>query len=305
MPRAPEHLLRTAFVFDDLRVLFAPVPKAGSTAILRALAEVVGLKPEDFARSRKLEVTRSLAVHDGAVWGSSYRLEGRSADALDEILGSGDWLRVTVVREPGRRLWSAWVSKVLVRDPRFVSAFGESWFPAVPATAHDILGSFRTFVRTLPEVDRHDPHWLPQADLVGAGAIEYDHVGRVEELDRTAAVLGERVSSWGRTLPALRRENPTILPFTPAVFDRLALAACTHWTEPDRAAFGYEPLAPVAEEPEAAWFAAVEAAIPAVRAVIERNERFGDLHRLLDEGDPGSRPVSIRGFLRRGAARSS
>ena len=262
MPPTPDYLLRSALVVDDLRLLYVPVPKAGSTAILGALAEVVGIGPDDLAQSRKLEATRSLAVHDGSVWGPSFRFDGRTDDERDEILGSADWLRLTVVREPARRLWSAWVSKVLVRDPRFVAVFGESWFPPVPATAEDVLAAFREFVRGLPTAARHDVHWLPQADLVGASTVSYQHVGRVEELDTTAAVLEERVRSFGATLPALRRENPSILPFVPALFDPETAVACARWTEPDRQAFGYEQVAPAPGPPEQSWFQAVDAIIP-------------------------------------------
>jgi len=301
--RVSDHLLQTAVVLDDLRLLYAPVPKAGSTSILWALAEAVGLTPEEFARSRKLEVTRALTVHDGSIWGPSYRLEGRSAKEVEWILGSDEWFRFTVVREPVRRLWSGWVSKVLVRDPRFAAVFEETR-PTAVSSARDVLESFRAFVCALPSRDGwHDPHWTSQADLIGAADVTYGHVGRVEQLDRTVAVLGEYVESKGGTLPALRRENPAILPFSPGVFDRRALAACAVWTTKDREAFGYEILSNGAEEPSDAWQAAVEAAIPAIQALIERNERIADLRGMLTgagEHEPlGAKRAQARGVARR------
>jgi hypothetical protein len=293
--RLPDYWLRTAFCFDDLRLLYAPVPKAGSTALLRALAVVVGLEPERFSRSTKLEATRSLTVHDGSVWGASYRVAGKTSGELEAILDSADWLKLTAVREPSRRLWSAWVSKVLVRDPRFVAVLREDLFPDRPSSAREVLEGFRTFVLALPGSDRHDPHWLPQAGLVGADVVPYDHVGRVEELSRTAELLDAHLRTFGASLPPLSRDNPAILPFSPAVFDSPTLDACLRWTEPDRVAFGYEPPAPTSDEPEQAWFAAVEASLPALHAVIDRNERIGDLHELLeDHGDGRSRRRAIR-----------
>ena len=283
MRDVPDYLFRTAHVFDELRLVYAPVPKAGSTAILGALAEVVGLAPADLARSRKLEATRALTVHDGSVWGESYRLEGRPQAEVATILGSDEWYRFTVVREPAGRVWSAWVSKVLVRDPRFVSVFGEDWFPAVPSTARDVLDSFRRFVVSLRDADRTDAHWQPQASLVGLPTIVYRHTGRVEEIDRTVTLLGEYLESRGRRLPLLRHENRAILPFTPALFDAPARSACDLWTAPDREAFGYPPLDDAFDDPPGEWFVTVDASIAALQAVIERNERIGDQHRLLAE----------------------
>jgi hypothetical protein len=299
----PRHVLETAVVLEDLRLLFVPVPKAGSTAIMWALAEIVGLKSDDFARSRKLEMTRALAVHDKSIWGTGYRLEGRSAEELEWILGSDEWLRVTVVREPMRRLWSGWVSKILVRDPRFSGILREL-SPNSIASARDIVESFRRFAGALPGRHAwHDPHWLSQADLIGLGDVGYGHVGRVEHLDRTMAVLGEYVVSKGGGVPALRRENRSVIPFTPSVFDREALDVCTSWTTRDREAFEYQPLAAAEEEePDDAWLGMVEATIPAIQAVIERNERIADMRHMLDARPvrraAGSRLRGIRSTLR-------
>jgi hypothetical protein len=278
-------VLREAVVFDDLRLLYVPVPKAGSTAILWALAKAAGLRTRDFLHSHKLEVTRALAIHDASIWGASHRLTGRSTEKVAHILRSDDWFRLTLVRDPVRRLWSAWVSKMLVRDPRFVRAFGnEDWFPRQPRAASDVVESFRRFVSILPaRADEwHDPHWSAQVDVLGLPAIEYGHVGRLERFDETVSLLADYVGARGRTLePPASSENPSLIPFDPVVLDRSSLDACNLWTARDRGAFGYEPLLDVTDPPADAWVATVEAALPAIQAVIARHERIADLRRML------------------------
>jgi hypothetical protein len=254
-----------------------------------------GLDAEDFARSHKLEVTRWLAVHDASIWGASHRLEGRSTEDVKRILESDEWFRLTVVREPSRRLWSAWATKVLVRDPRFVAEFGEDWFPPVPSSATDVVDSFRRFVCTLPTraAEWHNAHWSPQADLIGLPNVAYGHVGRVEQLERTAAVLNEYVVSRGGRFPALGLENPSFLPFAPGLFDSATLAACNLWTARDYEAFGYEPLSTAVDAPDDTWYATVDANIAAIQAVIERNERIADLWRMLEDRDPARRGLRL------------
>jgi sulfotransferase famil protein len=291
----PGHVLQEAVVFDDLRLVYVPVPKAGSTAILWALAKATGLSTEDFNRSHKLEVTRALAVHDTSIWGASHTFEGMSMGELEPILWSGEWFRLTVVREPVRRLWSAWVSKILVRDPRFVAAFGrEDWFPPPPTTSNDVLESFRRFAGVLPtrSGEWHDPHWSAQADVIGVADIAYGHIGRFEQLDRTMAVLADYMGARGRRLPPLRPVNQSLVPFHPGLFDRPSLDACTTWTARDRATFGYEAPSAVADRPDKAWHAAVDAAVPAIRAVIERNERIADLRRMHAEAEEAQSATS-------------
>ena len=283
LTKAPEHVRLTGIVVEDVRVLYVPVPKAATTSILSALARVAGLDLRRRLRSRKLEVTRSQTIHDGSLWGPEHRLGARDEEELGWILGSDDWFRFTVVREPVRRLWSAWVSKVLVRDPRFLAAFGEDWFPPAPTSATDVLASFRTFVSGLPtRPDWSDSHWSSQADLIAPG-VEWDVVGRLEDMDGVARAVAGHLGAHGATLPRVRNENQSFLPFTPALFDEAAYDACLEWTARDCDAFGYEPLAYAGGDPDPSWHARVEEALPMIRAITERNVRFLDLWRIEDE----------------------
>jgi hypothetical protein len=282
----PDHVVINGVVFDELRLVYVPVPKAASTSILTALSEIAGPSLELRLQSRKPEATRGLTVHDGSLWSSANRLSQMTASERDRRLRSDEWFKFTVVREPARRLWSAWVSKVLVRDPRFLLMFGEDWFPDVPSSASEVLDAFRAFVSALPDrPDWEDSHWAAQAALAGISTIEYDHVGRLESLDRTEALLREHAERHGSTLPPVGAENGSLLPFSPGLFDRSAHEACESLTEDDCRAFGYAPLRYAGGELGAEWRAAVEASIPALRALVERHERLLDLWRMQADGD--------------------
>jgi Sulfotransferase family len=295
-----DYVLRESVALDELCLLYVPVPKAGSTAILWTLADLAGLGAEDFERSHKLEVTRALTVHDLSVWGPSRRLAGRSAEEVEWILGSDDWLRITVVREPVRRVWSGWISKILFRNPRFATFVGDA--PPI-ASSQDVLDEFRSFVRALPDrPELRDVHWASQADLIDLGNVTYGHVGRVEDLDATMAVLAAHVAPKGVRLAPFRRENPSFVPYSPGVFDERALEACLAWTARDREAFGYPD--PASEgEPDEAWHAEVQAVLPAIHTIVEQNERIGDLRALVEELRGATGGSSWRRRLRRGAAR--
>jgi Sulfotransferase family len=289
----PDHVVSTTVVFDDLRLAYVPVPKAATTSILGALSELAGVRPEDRACSRKLEVTRALTVHDGSVWSSRHRLKGRDQDELDWILQSDEWFRFTVVREPARRLWSAWVSKVLVRNPRFALMYGDDLFPAPPSSSRDVVESFRRFVLALPDrPEWSDSHWSSQADLLGVPAVPFAHVGRVEQLDRTAAAVAAHLRSRGARLPPWRLGNESYLPFSFALFDRPATLACRELTARDRDVFGYEPCPYVDGGPDDRWHATVDASVPVIRALIEQNERFLDLWRMLPEREDRARATA-------------
>jgi len=280
----PRHVEDSAIVLDEAKLLYVPVPKAGSTAMLWALLELVDLERDDFIGSAKLEVTRALTIHDLTIWGNERRLVDRPAEDVQAIFDSPDWLTFTIVRDPVPRIWSAWVSKILLHDPRFVSAYGsEEWFPEPPRSAREVVEAFRHFVAALPDrpAEWHDPHWSSQADLVGGGTVDYDLVGRVENFGGVVEVVDAHLRARGRGGLTVRRENPSLVAFVPAVLDAESWELCAAATERDREAFGYGLVPRASGEPDPSWVTDVESRIPAIHAVIERNERIGDLKELL------------------------
>lgn len=281
--RIPQHVEHAAVALDGVRLLYVPVPKAASTAILWGLAKCDGLSEEAFVGSTKLEVTRALTVHDVTRWGNERRLRGRSESDRDSILRSDTWLRFTVIREPVRRLWSVWVTKILVRDPRFVAMFGgEPWFPTTLRAPEDVIKGFRRFVAVLPTrpASWHDPHWSAQCDLIGVGDVDYHVIGRVENLDAALARVNEHVRRQESPALDFERENASLLPFSPGLLDQRTADACAEWTARDRDVFGYVQFEH-REDIDQTWLDGVQAVLPAIRAIAERNERISDLRSLL------------------------
>ena len=285
---APErHINTRIFVFEELRILYVPVPKAGCTSLMWALARSAGLDEERFRGSFEWEVTRSLTIHDLGMWPKEFRFGLLSDERKQEILGAEDWFRFTVVRDPFRRLWSAWQSKILMNEPQFIKKFSDQpWFPRSVGSPDDILESFRKFLAAL-EQDRElvsaDVHWAPQVALTAYGDFPYTHVGRVEELGDTVEALGKHVESVnGSTFPSLPRTNVTPLPFTPELFNASDVKILGEAFADDLEAFGYQPPPSEALDAECppSWFEKVSAAASALEEIRRRNERIADLRTL-------------------------
>jgi hypothetical protein len=252
--------------------------------VLWALANLAGFGVEHFMESSKFETTRGLTIHHMSLLGSSHRLDGRSSHDILRLFESAEWLTFALVREPVRRMWSAWVSKILLRELRFTIACGrENWFPPVPDSADNVVRSFRLFVEAISGRRRAwpDRRWASQADLLAVHRLRYDVVGRVEGLPSVLAPVDEHLRAQGAGLLALGPENRSLVTFTPEVLDFPPRERLSTFTDLDRRAFGYDTVPPGAgEEPGDHWRAEVEARPPAIRAIIERNECIGDLVRL-------------------------
>jgi hypothetical protein len=275
--RLREHVQQRTIVLPEHRVLFFPMPKAGCTSTLWLLAGLLGLTPEDFSRSALAEVSPALLVHDLGRWPDGHRLAQLDDADRDRALHADGWFRFTIVRDPAPRLWSAWQSKLLLREPKFVAKFGDQpWFPRLPVDPQQVVEDFHAFVAVLGRDDTHDPHWAPQQHM--AEALPLDHVGRVEAMADTLDALRAHLAPTRLDAP-LRRDNRTPLPLPAAAYPAAAAAAVDDYYRADLDAFGYPPVAsrPVTTD---RWSDEVAPLLPVVRDLVDHNERIGQLSRL-------------------------
>jgi hypothetical protein len=261
------HVRQQTVVLPEQRILFLPVPKAACTSLLWGLADLAGLPASRFSRSGRDEPTAALTIHDMSLWDQEHRL-------AEHDLDEDGWLRFTVVRDPWTRLWSAWQSKLLLREPRFHETFGErEWFPRVPGHPREVVTDFRRFLAAVAAGGAADVHWAPQLDLVRR--LPLNHVGLVERLGETLARV-ERHAGRPLVLPAA--ENAGSLPLPPHAFATEVTGILRERYRADLEAFGY-PLDPPVEE-AADWERRAGQLLPAIRARIDDHDRVAQLHRL-------------------------
>src|SRR5579875_127006 len=191
-----DHVVRRTVVLPEHRVLFLPTPKAACTSILWQLARLGGQPLERFEESGLSEVSPALTIHDMSRWESRFRFAKLSVDERKAILTDDSWFRFTVVRNPASRVWSAWQSKLLLREPRFYEQWKDrEWFPRIPETPAQVVEDFRKFAAALADPEIEDVHWTLQASLLGD--LPFTHIGRTEALPATLDALTAHLESLG------------------------------------------------------------------------------------------------------------
>ena len=277
--RFPNHIEQRTIVLAEQRVLYLPVPKAGWTTVGWILAEVAGLPSDLFEHSMLPGVSTSLTIHDMNLWGHGYRLADYEDEERERILTEDGWFRFSVVRNPSPRLWSGWQSKLLLREPRFFDMFGEEpWFPRIPAQPEDMVEDFRRFVAAVAAREAEDVHWAIQSELIDR--LPIGHVGRLEKLDDTLALLREHVG--GERWPTEKRqENRTPVPLPPTAYDEQAAAALNEHYVEDFARYGYEPAAPAEDAGGMKkWSEHVAPLLPIIQDTIDKHARIGQLYQV-------------------------
>jgi Sulfotransferase family len=280
-PRFSRHVLQRTVVLPDLRVMFLPVPKAGCTSVLWVLASLAGIPEEKFAQSGMPEVSPALTVHDMSLWRAEHRLAEYEGAERERLLTEDGWFRFSLVRHPATRLWSAWQSKLLLREPRFVEEFGDRpWFPRPPDDPAHLVEDFRHFVAALKEPGAEDVHWAVQHELVEQ--LPLTHVGRVERLPDTLALLRAHVPAelWSGESG---RENRSPLPMPPHAYDSDAAAVLHERHRVDFRNYGYGTALLDGAATAADWEERVAPLLPVLRATIDEHARVGQLHRVAQQ----------------------
>jgi Sulfotransferase family len=281
-PALPVGVVSAAWKF-----VYVPVPKAACTSMLWTLADVQQETAEPLGIASAAAVTRSLLVHEPAFWRRTALLQTLPPAEWSRICGDDEWLIFTITRDPVSRLWSAWQSKLLMREPRFVGAFGDrSWFPRIPRSPRDVVEDFRRFVEALggdQALLRADRHWQPQVELLALDRVDFTHVGTASAYARTLDVVEQHLAGQGwRGRLASRRENATLIGLNAlgAVDEDIRHAIESIYAD-DMRALGYAGRPAPERSGRAADEHAAQLLVACVRAIAARHERVGDLLELL------------------------
>ena len=275
----PPHKSAT-YVLPRWQVVYVAVPKAACTSLKWLVAELQDEDPDRFYAALTQEVGRGLTIHRRRRWQRTPMLHRLSDDELAEISPERGWFVFAVVRHPAERLWSAWQSKFLLREPRWVKRFGdEPWFPRVPRTTEDVVEDFQEFVRSIADdptqAVMRDRHFQPQTRLLAPDRTPYTRIYKTREMSHLLRDLAVhlRARGWDGSLePEARNETP-LRPLA-SMFTPETTGAVLDVYREDFERFGYDRVEPETLDPRGEYD---EAALRMIARLVERGERIGDL----------------------------
>jgi hypothetical protein len=136
----------------------------------------------------------------------------------------GGWFSFAVVRDPRKRLFSAWQNKLLLDNPEYTRFKNEPWYPRHPASTATIVEDFRSFVEML-DLDRShtllvdDGHFRSQSSMLMDDVFEYTRIYDLGEIPSLIDDLRGHLRTLGHNADVcLPRFNDTPLQPTRDVF---------------------------------------------------------------------------------------
>lgn len=178
------------FVCEKEKLLYSPIAKCACTSVKSLMIEL-----SDLPHSQCILDNGVHLVTDAFITG--IRLKDFDMESVRNILSGDEYYKFAVVREPVRRIVSAYTEKFLLnrRDSGNLIHTRDVLQTIRNSSRPDIEEgiTFREFVEYLTDSDplSLDPHWMPQYMFL-AGVNQYDEVFTVEQLDRLANRLSER-----------------------------------------------------------------------------------------------------------------
>lgn len=268
------------YVLPHYKLVYVALPKTACTSVKWMLSDLAGEEADRFHGSLSREVTQVTTIHRRGLWRRTPTLHALSADQLGEITDDNGWMSFAVTRHPAARMWSAWQSKLLLREPLYMDRFGSAdWLPRVPTSTGDLVEDFQRFVASVAADPDHgilqDRHFMPQVRLLNFGVTPYTRVYDTSELPSLLRALEAHLRGlgWDGTLRLVRSNEMPLQPLRLAFPDDVVSAIAGLYAD-DMKAFGYDDARPpklldTAEYPKVA--------LEAVGMLIERAERIGKL----------------------------
>jgi hypothetical protein len=276
----PPHKTAT-FVMPRWQAMYVSVNKAACTSLKWLVAELQDENPARFHRSISREVTRTMTIHRRHLWQKTPMAKRLPDDELAAISPDNGWFVFGVVRHPTARLFSAWQSKLLLREPWWVQEFGEQeWFPRTPTSGDDIVDEFIRFVRIVAKDPEQrimrNRHFAPQRWMLAADRMPYTRIYKTSEIPELLTEFEAHLRARGYsgrelTLP---RANETPLKPIAALFPPEVLDAARALYGPDFELFGYDDGMPGGLDTAERYD---DDAIAEIGRLVERQERINDL----------------------------
>ena len=242
------HYLRwNALLSERHKLLYVATPKVACTTLKWWVAKLAGVSKDVILELESEESDPDLVIHD-TLYRAAPRVTGLSPEQLLEPLQSPYYFRFSLVRNPYKRLFSAWQSKLLLREPMQSAAYEHCAFFQHPITSKDdIASAFEEFLHHLASHEAPnfiDIHWAPQADLLRPDLIDYSLIAKIEQLGELKAAIAQRL---GPTAPAPlsdTKKNESLIPFSREFITKGAEQLITSLYAKDFEVFGYDKNVP-------------------------------------------------------------
>jgi hypothetical protein len=239
-----ERLAYDSYVLPDAALVYMATPKVACTSFKHLVAALHGTDIGMASHSLTAAKTNELAIHDRNVIKQPSLLDVSEQERV-HFLGSADVLRFCIVRDPFRRLASAWLDCILCHSlSPMAPILHHIEFPEYIADWCYLTERFGEFVGCL--YDRESPkfsnhHWQTQCDLLLLDVMNYNLVARIENLSDALTEITRHLQERNLSWPGLPRFNEAPVKYSSQLYTAATARKVAEMYEAYFSTFGYVP----------------------------------------------------------------
>jgi len=260
---------------EKYKVLYVSTPKVASTSLKWWFASLEGCSQALRGVGEAAGNTSDQVVHE--FHKVAPHVSGLEMDDLMESVLSDTYFRFAAVRNPYKRIFSAWQSKILLQDPQQVASYPEFELLQLPVkSVADIASAFEAFLEYLASnrVSSSDKtYWASQATLLRPDLINYSLLVKIENASGLHKALSEHLGEDTPDPFAEPSPSENIIPFLPAFITERSASLIKELYAEDFDVFEYDRQVPEA----AVAFSAeqLDLAFDAIRLIRESHQQIG------------------------------
>lgn len=272
------YLQSNSYLSTRHKLLYVATPKVACTSLKWWFAALEGYAQALRGPNGSLETDPDLVIHD-TFHKVAPDVTPLQSDTLAGVLASEDYFKFSVVRNPYKRIFSAWQSKILLREPFQIRAYQGHDFVHHPIHhMGDISVAFEKFLEHLAVNESPvfwDLHWTPQVELLRPDLINYSIVAKIEDTDALSRALLTRLGPGIEDPFKSKRSNESLIPYLSELVSVRSCQLIRSIYARDFEAFGYEVDAPSSSAKFSA--AQCDVSIQAIAMLRGKNQRFAEM----------------------------
>ncbi len=270
-------------VSDERKLFYVATPKVACTSVKWWFAELEGVVQAVQQAKSSSETDPELAIHD-TLLAVAPGLFVRSPERLAQIKAD-EYFSFALVRNPYKRIFSAWQSKILLREPLQIVPYEGQDFVEYPIELmSDVTGAFECFLEYLYVHERDnfkDCHWTPQYDLLQPALFPYSAVSKIEDTAALDAALRAHLAESYVSPFTTARANESMIPYLPEFISPRSKELIEELYSRDFEEYGYSKVIPPAKESFSQEQLTV--ALKGIDLLRGRHQRMGEMRQCLNE----------------------
>lgn len=270
-------------VSDEKKLFYVATPKVACTSLKWWFAELEGVAQAINQMKISSETDPELVIHD-TLLSAAPQLLVRSPERLEQIK-SDEYFSFALVRNPYKRVFSAWQSKILLREPLQVEPYeGQSFVEYPIKHMTDVTGAFECFLEYLYAHERHgfkDCHWTPQFTLLQPELFPYTVVSKIEDTATLNEALRGHLAGAYVNPFTTARANESLIPYLPEFISPRSKELIEFLYAKDFEVFEYSTDIPPAKEGFSQEQLTV--ALKGIELLRGRHQRIAEMRQLAGE----------------------